>query len=51
MFYEKPVVAAGDCFWAIESNAKHAETVEKIKHILSDPAKVASCLISNTSLT
>lgn len=40
MFYEKPVVATGHCFWAIEGIAAHAGTAQKIEQILSDPAKV-----------
>ena len=40
MFYEKPVVAAGDCFWAIKGIATHAGTVQKIETILSNPANV-----------
>ena len=41
MFYEKPVVATGNCFWAIEGIAAHAGSAQEIGHILSDPAKVA----------
>lgn len=40
MFYEKPVVATGHCFWAIEGIAAQAGSAEKIGKILSNPAKV-----------
>ncbi|MFT5006868.1 MAG: capsular polysaccharide export protein [Paracoccaceae bacterium] len=40
MFYEKPVVAAGNCFWAIEGIAEHAGTADRIEQVLSEPAKV-----------
>jgi len=40
MFFEKPVVAAGNCFWAVERVADHAGTVELVEQVLSDPAKV-----------
>lgn len=40
MFFEKPVVAAGNCFWAVEGVADHAGTVELVEQVLSDPAMV-----------
>lgn len=40
MFFEKPVVAAGNCFWAVKGVADHAGTVELVERVLSDPAKV-----------
>lgn len=37
MFFDKPVVALGDCFWAIPGVAHHAPTQTELDHLLSDP--------------
>jgi capsular polysaccharide export protein len=40
MFFEKPVVAAGNCFWAVQGVADHAGTIERVKQVLSAPDNV-----------
>ena len=40
MFFDKPVVAAGNCFWAIEGIANSAQTPEALAKLFSDPNQV-----------
>ena len=37
MFFDKPVVALGECFWAISGVATHCPTIEELSRLLSDP--------------
>ena len=37
MFFEKPVVACGQCFWAIDGVAERAETTAALAEIAADP--------------
>jgi capsular polysaccharide export protein len=37
MFYDKPVIAMGDCFWAIPGIADHCPTDESLKKCVSSP--------------
>lgn len=41
MYYDKPVVAAGQCFWAIKGVATSAQSLESLAEIFSDPASLA----------
>lgn len=40
MFFKKPVVAAGQCFWAIEGVSASAPTVEALGRYFSAPDKI-----------
>lgn len=40
MFFDKPVVACGDCFWAIDGIAASARTQEDVAQVLSRPDAV-----------
>ncbi len=40
MFFDKPVVACGDCFWAIEDIAASAKTPQDLADMLADPDAV-----------
>lgn len=40
MFFEKPVVACGDCFWAFEGIAVSAKTTKEIANVLLQPDAV-----------
>ena len=40
MFFDKPVVAAGDCFWAIDQIAGAAKTPQALAHLFADPGRV-----------
>jgi capsular polysaccharide export protein len=42
MFFEKPVVALGECFWAIPGVATHCPTVEGLVRLLKDPEALLS---------
>jgi len=37
MFFEKPVAAMGDCFWAIDGIAAHLPTVDALRTAFADP--------------
>jgi len=37
MFFQKPVVALGECFWTIPGVATHCPTVEGLGRLLNDP--------------
>ena len=41
MFFEKPVVALGDCFWAIPGIAHHCPTPEDLGALCADPSALA----------
>lgn len=41
MFYEKPVVALGDCFWAIPGIANHCPTPGALRNTLSNPETIS----------
>jgi capsular polysaccharide export protein len=41
MFYEKPVVALGQCFWAIPGIAGYCPTPEALSSALSDPGALS----------
>lgn len=41
MFFEKPVVALGDCFWAIPGIAAHCPTPKALAAALTDPEALA----------
>ena len=40
MFFDKPVAACGDCFWAIDGIAAKATTLKDIERIMADPESV-----------
>lgn len=40
MFFDKPVVACGDCFWAIDGIATSAKTPQAVPDVLADPNAV-----------
>ena len=40
MFFEKSVVACGDCFWAMEGIAASAKTPQALAGVLADPGAV-----------
>lgn len=40
MCFDKPVVACGDCFWAIDGVASTAETPSKLASVFADPCSV-----------
>jgi capsular polysaccharide export protein len=40
MFFDKPVITTGKCFWGIEGVAISAPTEEAIAHLLADPEKL-----------
>lgn len=40
MFFNKPIVACGDCFWAIEGISASAKTPQEIAHVLAKPDSV-----------
>jgi len=42
MFFEKPVVALGECFWAIPGVVTHCPTVEGLVRLLKDPEALLS---------
>lgn len=41
MFFKKPVVASGDCFWAIEGIAAIAKTPQDLADVFADPDAVS----------
>lgn len=41
MFYEKPVVALGDCFWAIPGISTHCPTPKSVRATLSSPEEIS----------
>ena len=41
MFYEKPVLALGDCFWAIPGVAHHCPSAAALGRVFADPAALA----------
>ena len=40
MFFDKPVIATGQCFWAIDGVAVNARTVEELILYFSDPTSI-----------
>jgi capsular polysaccharide export protein len=40
MFFDKPVVACGDCFWAIEGISASAKTPQALADVFADPNAV-----------
>lgn len=40
MFFDKPVAACGDCFWAIDGIAVKTKTLKDIERIMADPGSV-----------
>ncbi len=41
MFFDKPVVACGLCFWAFQGNAENAKTLEEISALFQNPEDIA----------
>lgn len=40
MFFEKPVAAMGDCFWAIDGIAAHLPSVDALSAAFADPTRL-----------
>lgn len=44
MFFDKPVIATGDCFYAIDGICQHADTAEKLARACAAPAPFDAAL-------
>lgn len=49
MFFEKPVVALGDCFWAIPGIAAHCPTPEALSEALATPERLGFDPVQRTA--